>query len=572
VRGLFERLDGGSEELNDVEIEYQRDGGEPRILSLNARRLQASGQERLILMAFEDITERKRAAEARYRRVFDSARDGIVLVSAASGEITDVNPFTEQLLGYPRDELVGRNLWEIEPLRNLPGMRAAFEQIRDRGVLRFDEIPLRTKEGRDLHAEVIASVYSEGDRPAIQLNMRDVSERRKFERELRETQKLESLGLLAGGIAHDFNNLLTGIIGNASLAYSELPGDHPLRMYLREIVQAGERAAFLTRQMLAYAGKGRFVIERIEVGDLIREISTLIRTSIPKSVELKLDLAPDLPPIEADPAQIQQVLMNLVINGAEAVGEHAVGKVEVWTSLRELNAREAAEFFGPEPSAPEATCKSRSPIPDRGWMRPPRRASSILSSRRSSRAVGWGLRPCRESSKGTAGRFASIAPRAWHVLSDSAARPAPESRGRRTEKTARGTHSAGIDRARHRRRGKHPRACGQRALARGVKALSAVDGKAGVEMFREHHAIISAVILDLLMPAMDGEEVFALLKGIDPDVPVIMSSGFDETEVARRFPETKPARFLQKPYTARVLIEAVAAALKRGMSRGGKAE
>jgi two-component system CheB/CheR fusion protein len=111
VRGLFERLDGGSEELNDVEIKYQRDGGEPRILSLNARRLQAPGQKRLILMAFEDITERKRAAEARYRRVFDSARDGIVLGSAASGEITDVNPFTEQLLGYPRDELVGRNLW-----------------------------------------------------------------------------------------------------------------------------------------------------------------------------------------------------------------------------------------------------------------------------------------------------------------------------------------------------------------------------------------------------------------------------------------------------------------------------
>jgi CheY-like chemotaxis protein len=106
----------------------------------------------------------------------------------------------------------------------------------------------------------------------------------------------------------------------------------------------------------------------------------------------------------------------------------------------------------------------------------------------------------------------------------------------------------------------------------GVKALSAVDGKAGVEMFREHHAIISTVILDLLMPAMDGEEVFALLKGIDPDVPVIMSSGFDETEVARRFPETKPARFLQKPYTARVLIEAVAAALKRERPPGGKAE
>ena len=106
----------------------------------------------------------------------------------------------------------------------------------------------------------------------------------------------------------------------------------------------------------------------------------------------------------------------------------------------------------------------------------------------------------------------------------------------------------------------------------GVKVLSAEDGKAGIEMFREHHAVISAVILDLLMPSMEGEDVFALLNELDPEVPVIMSSGFDESEVARRFPGTKPARFLQKPYTARVLIEAVAAAVKRGRVPGGKAE
>src|SRR6185312_9874255 len=135
--------------------------------------------------------------------------------------------------------------------------------------------------------------------------------------------KLESLGLLAGGIAHDFNNLLTGILGNASLAFTEVSADDPVRMRMRQIVQASERAAFLTRQMLAYAGRGRFVTEAIDLGDLVREISALVRTSIPKTVELKLDFAPDLPPIEADPAQMQQVIMNLVINRAEAIGENA---------------------------------------------------------------------------------------------------------------------------------------------------------------------------------------------------------------------------------------------------------
>ena len=199
---------------------------------------------------------------------------------------------------------------------------------------------------------MIANVYLEGDRLAIQFNIRDVGERKKFERELQETQKLESLGLLAGGIAHDFNNLLTGILGFASLAYSQVPVDDPVRPHLRAIVQAGERAAFLTRQMLAYAGKGRFVTATMDLGELVAEIAALVRTSISKTVELKLDLASELPPIEADPAQIQQVVMNLVINGAEAIGENATGKVEIRTSLREINAREASEFFRAEESGP----------------------------------------------------------------------------------------------------------------------------------------------------------------------------------------------------------------------------
>ena len=195
----------------------------------------------------------------------------------------------------------------------MPQARTALDRVREHSVVRFSDVSLRGKDGRVLQMEVIGNIYSEKDRRVVQLNMRDLTERKRFERELQDTAKLESVGLLAGGIAHDFNNMLTGIMGNASLVYAETTPHDPSRPFLREIIGAAERASHLTRQLLAYAGKGKFVVQRINVSDLIREILILIRTSIPKTVEVRLELQDDAPNIEADPGQFQQVLMNLVL-------------------------------------------------------------------------------------------------------------------------------------------------------------------------------------------------------------------------------------------------------------------
>ncbi len=564
IRALFDKLKQGATELNDVEIEPKLLDGETRTLLINARRLRSPDQEPLILMALEDITERKRAAEARYRRLFETARDGIVIIDAMTGEILDINPFTQHLLGYQRPELVGRNLWEIDSITDASHVHAALEQIRERGALRFDQFHLSTKDGRELELEVIATVYSEGKRQAIQLNMRDVSERKKFERELQETQKLEGLGLLAGGIAHDFNNLLTGILGNASLALSETTPNQPLRARLRSIVEAAERSAFLTRQMLAYAGKGQFVTADIDLGELVVEISELVRTSIPKPVDLKFDLAPNLPPVEADPAQLQQVVMNLVINGAEAIGENRVGTVSVRTSLRELSPDEAGALFKSEPTAPGTYIQLE--VSDTGEGMDEATKARIFDPFFTTKFMGRGL---------------GLAAVQGIVRRHRGAIAVHSMPGRGTSfRILLPVNGRQATRVEKRQEGANLIAPGSVALViddeqvvlkiaqdvlsrRGMRVLTADNGKSGVEIFREHHSIVSVVLLDLKMPVMGGDEAFPLLHQINPDVPIILSSGFDEREVTQRFGDRKPAGFLQKPYTSQRLISAVAAVLRR---------
>ena len=560
IRALFDTLGQGTTELNDIEMTHRRNDAEIRTLLVNGRRLRFADHRLLVLMAFEDITERKRAAEARYRRLFESARDGIILVDAETGEIFDVNPFAERLFGYRNDELLGRKLWEIEAMQHVPTMRAAVERIRDQGVFRLNDVVLRNKDGRDLQVEVIANQYTEKDRPAIQFNMRDVSERKKFEREIQESQRLESLGLLAGGIAHDFNNLLTGIIGNASLGLSETSSDDPVRVRFREIVNASERASFLTRQMLAYAGRGRFVITTIDLGDLIKEMSALLRTSIPQSVEVELDLAPDLPPIEGDAGQIQQVIMNLIINAAEAIGESKPGKVVVRTSSRELSARDAAAIVERENAG--AALYVQLEVIDTGQGMDDATKARIFDPFFTTKFLGRGLGLAAVqgivkghggiisvySTPGQGTAFVVILPGKGRGARDQKWEAEPRRRS-----IPPGSVALVIDDE------KTIRTLSENVLSRaGMKVLTAENGSIGVEMFRQYNQTLSVVVLDLQMPVMGGEEALKLLRQINPDVAVILSSGFDETEAQRRFSSLKPARFLQKPYTAERLVGAVA--------------
>jgi signal transduction histidine kinase len=165
----------------------------------------------------------------------------------------------------------------------------------------------------------------------------DVEDRKKLDEQMRQTQKLESLGVLAGGVAHDFNNLLVGILGNSTLALETLSSNNPARTMLRDVISASETAAHLTKQLLAYAGKGRFVVQPVDVSELIEQIKTLVQATIPKNVQLRLELQRKLPCVEADLSQLQQLMMNLIINGAEAIPEGQAGTVLVTTGVQDID-------------------------------------------------------------------------------------------------------------------------------------------------------------------------------------------------------------------------------------------
>jgi two-component system cell cycle sensor histidine kinase/response regulator CckA len=388
----------------------------------------------------------------------------------------------------------------------------------------------------------------------------DIEAQKQSERALRQAAKLESIGVLAGGVAHDFNNLLTGILGNTSIALEILSPTHPVRSILEAAMRAGKSAADLTQQLLAYAGKGRFVFGRVNLSGVIQEITGLIETSIPRTAQLCLDLAGDLPPIEADCNQMQQIIMNLIINGAEAMGS-SPGTVLVTTRAQDLDESYIPSTFDPGEIKPGRYVAVE--IHDTGCGMDEETIAKIFDPFFTTKFTGRGLGLAAvlgivRSHKGGIKVYSTPGKGSTFKLLFPALAPAPTETPVLPEQkhvTGTGTVLVIDDQA------------GVRDVARsalqlyGYSVLTADNGLRGVELFREWQDEVDVVILDLTMPVMDGEEALWHLREIRPNLKVILSSGYSEIDATRRFSGKGLAGFLQKPYTARKLGEAVRQAL-----------
>ena len=387
----------------------------------------------------------------------------------------------------------------------------------------------------------------------------DISARKQLEEKLRQSQKLESVGLLAGGVAHDFNNLLTGVLGNASLAMDLLPQEHSALPLLDEVVLASERAADLTRQLLAYSGKGQYVIQPLDLSQLIREISSLIQVSLPKMVQLRLDLAAGLPLIEGDTSQIQQIIMNLVLNGAEAIGDKS-GTVLVRTEY--CGTDPALPSYRPDEEFPAQNCVLLE-VHDTGCGMDNETVDRIFDPFFTTKFTGRGLGLAAvsgivRSHRGTIRVFSEPGQGStFRVLFPAVGQPSVSSAREHSTPDLKGNGVVlVIDDEDVVRR------AAEAALSRfGYSVLVAENGREGVEVFDRNAEQISLVLLDMTMPLMNGAEAIRHLRRIRPDIPVIASSGYSEMEASQRFHPYELSGFIQKPYTALSLAAKVKSAL-----------
>jgi len=378
---------------------------------------------------------------------------------------------------------------------------------------------------------------------------RQEEKRRQLEAKIEQAQKLESLGILAGGIAHDFNNLLMVMLGNADLALRDLSEVAPARPSVDEIKTAAVRASELTKQMLAYAGKGRFVVEALDLNELIEEMGHLLGVSISKKVVLRYEFADNLPAVEADATQMRQVVMNLITNASEAIGDRS-GAISIATGVMEAG----REYLGGtylDEDLPEGYYVFME-VADTGCGMDEKTRSKVFDPFFSTKFTGRGLglaavlgivrghggaiKVYSELGKGTT----------FKVLLPCSERP-PQAAPAEGAEPAETRRDSGLLLVADDEEG--VRTIAKRMLeGAGFTVLTAGDGRECVDVFRERADEIAAVLLDMTMPHMDGEETFRELRQIRPDVRVILTSGYNEQEATSRFTGKGLAGFIQKPY------------------------
>ena len=553
------------EEVSAMDYTFCRGDGTEVQVEAHAQILEG-GERPVMISVFTDLTRRMemeqavRESEERYRSVIEQAQDMIFLVDLDTLAIVQANQAFHRTLGYDPSALPGLSLYSLVDA-DTDSVRRNLAQVTQRGSASIGRRVYRHADGSTREVEVTGSLLRSGGRSLMVTLARDISERIATERVLQQSQKLESLGILAGGIAHDFNNLLTAMMGNLSLAQLKSHASSPSWPYLDALEKTLQKAADLTRQMLAYSGKGHFIKRVVDLNQAVEEMTHLLSVSISKSITLRFDLGKGLPPLEADPVQLQQVVMNLVTNASDAIGDKD-GVIRIATRLLELEAGRIAQDFPAQAVEPGPHLVLE--VADSGCGMDAETLQRIFEPFFTTKVKGRGLglsamlgilrghhagiRITSVLGQGTA--FHIYLPAKAGAVAEEPAPPASlalqPSGAVLVVDDEPDIRESAVELFR---------------LLGFETVFEASDGAEALEVFQARGAEISLVFMDLTMPRMSGREAFRALRKLDPAISVILTSGFNEE--AGLDGDDRPSAFLQKPYRFIQLRNAVTKVLQK---------
>jgi PAS domain S-box-containing protein len=514
------------------------------------------GQNEELAAAHLQIQEERR----RYQQLFHYAPDAYLLTDLA-GIVREANWSAARLLNVQPRFMPGKAIVSLVAPEDRARIRAELGRWQSEPTPKSLEVRLQPRRGEPFDAAITLSVARGGSRDTaigFRWLVRDISAQRQLTEELRmreeaarreaaaseagarHVQKLESIGVLAGGIAHDFNNLLHVVLGNADLARLQLDAAAPAREYLDEVIRATQRAGELTQQLLAYSGRGAIEIRHLNLSDEVREMATLLRTAISKQATLVWELTPGLPAVTADPTQVRQVVMNLITNASDALGDSA-GTITLRTGLD-------GELVFLEVSDTGVGM-------DTGTLQ--RIFDPFFSTKFTGRGLGlaavMGIVESHHghirirSAPGEGTTFRILFPAVPHTAEVGPPRvSAIQWRGQGTVLVV--EDEEGV------------REVVRRMLERlGFQVITAEDGIAALERLEAHQGAIAAVLLDLSMPRMTGQEALHEVRQLRPDVPIVLMSGYTEQEVASKLLDSVGGAtgFLQKPFLPEDLTSAL---------------
>jgi two-component system, cell cycle sensor histidine kinase and response regulator CckA len=505
-------------------------------------------------------------SELQYRRLFDAAHDGILVVDAATGIVTDANPFLLEMLGYARDELLGRRLWKIGVFKDRALSESTFAHLHIEGYVRHESLALVTKAGRPLEVEFVGHLYEVENQKVIQCSLRDVTDRRRLEARVQQVEKMEAVCQLAGGMAHDYNNILTSTLLRLNMLLEARDLSEANRSLLQQLDSDARRAMRITRQLLLFSRQPGIGIRRIDLNAMLGKLLATLRDQMQADVRL-LYTAGDAPLwVEADAGMMEQLATNLCLNAQRALGP---GGGRLTLDARRVVLGSEAARANPEAGTGPFV---RLSVTDPGCAMTPavldRYFEPFFSTKGAEKDAALGLSAAYGIAKQHGGwmeiatRLGSFCSLRVHIPALGQAEPAEPEAPKRESPKAKETVLVVDDEQAVRKMV----ALGLQLY--GYEVLEANSGAEAVQVWNEHPGEIDLLFTDMRMPGrMNGLELFEELRGREPTLAGIVSSGYSEEIVKTQDHLPRGLTFLPKPYDVKTLVLTVRSSLEANGAR-----